>query len=134
MYQQITIVGNLGSDPEMKYMPQGDAVTQFSVAANRHTGSGDTRTEQTTWFRVSVWGRSAEACNKYLARGSSVLVVGSLVPDKDTGGPRVFQRSDGTAGAAYDVRADSVQFLGRADRSDDAPAKAPAKAQGDLPF
>lgn len=113
MYQKITIVGNLGRDPEMRYMPDGTAVTNFSVATsrtwtNRATGEKE---EETAWFRVGVWGRQAEACNQYLARGRKVLVDGSLVPDRATGGPKTFQRQDGTIGASFEIRADTVRFL-----------------------
>ena len=68
MYQQIIIVGNLGSDPEMRYMPDGTAVTNFSVATNRKwtDGNGDPQ-EEVPWFRESAWGREAETSNQYLA-------------------------------------------------------------------
>jgi single-strand DNA-binding protein len=113
MYQKIIIVGNLGSDPEMRYMPNGNAVTNFSVASNRRwtdQASGEPR-EETTWFRVSVWGKQAETANQYLSRGQKVLVEGRLRPDPQTGSPRTFQRQDGSVGASYEVTADSIRFL-----------------------
>ena len=113
MYQKITIVGYLGSDPEMRYMPDGTAVTSFSVATNR--GWTDKATGQpvkeTTWFRVSIWGRRGETANQYLNRGSRVLVEGRIKPDPNTGGPRVFTRQDGTVGASYEITADSFTFM-----------------------
>ena len=116
MYQKIILVGNLGSDPEMRYMPNGNAVTNFSLATNesytdRETGE---RVENATWWRVSVWGKSAEACNQYLARGARVLVEGKMKPDPATGAPKLFTRQDGTVGASYEMTAFSVQFLTRA--------------------
>ncbi|MCA9962146.1 MAG: single-stranded DNA-binding protein, partial [Anaerolineales bacterium] len=91
MYQKIILVGNLGRDPEMRYMPDGTAVTSFSMATNRRwtdRASGQP-VDETTWFRVSVWGRQAETANQYLSRGRKVLVEGVLVPDRATGGPKL---------------------------------------------
>ncbi len=112
MYQKITIVGNLGRDPEMRYTPSGQAVTNLNVATNnQYTNNNGERIKETTWFRVSVWGKQAENCNKYLQRGSKVLIEGRLRPDKATGGPNVFQRPDGSCGASFEVTAQTVQFL-----------------------
>lgn len=112
MYHTIIIVGNLGRDPEMRYTPQGTPVTNFSVATNRmYTNANGEQIKETIWFRVSAWGRLAETCNQYLKRGMRVLVEGRLIPDPSTGGPRVFTRQDGTAGATFEVRANVVRFL-----------------------
>lgn len=111
-YQRITIVGNLGRDPEMRYTPSGQAVTNFSVATNRqYTTSNGEKVKETVWFRVSAWGRQAETCNQYLNTGSQVLVEGRLTPDRETGGPRVFTRNDGTTGASFEITAGRVVFL-----------------------
>jgi single-strand DNA-binding protein len=113
MYQKITIVGNLGRDPEMRYTPQGTPVTNFSVATTyKWTSADGTPIEETTWFRVSAWGRMAEVCNEYLSKGRQVLVEGRLRPDPQTGGPRLWTRQDGTAGASFEVHANTVKFLG----------------------
>jgi single-strand DNA-binding protein len=113
MYQKITIVGNLGRDPEMRYTPQGTPVTNFSVATNRKwTNADGTPGEETTWFRVSAWGRTAEVCNEYLSKGRQVLVEGQLRPDPQTGGPRVWTGNDGIARASFEVTARTVRFLG----------------------
>jgi single-strand DNA-binding protein len=112
MYQQITIVGYLGRDPEMRFTPSGQAVTSFSVATSRsYTNNTGQKVDETTWFRVSVWGSQAEACNQYLSKGRPVLVVGRLRPDPQTGNPRVFTRNDGTPGASYEINALQVKFL-----------------------
>lgn len=112
MYQKLTIVGNLGRDPEMRYTPNGQAVTNLNVATNRQytTNTGE-RVKETTWWRVSVWGRQAEATNQYLRRGSKVLIEGRMTSDQGTGGPRVYQRQDGTWGASFEVNAQRVIFL-----------------------
>lgn len=112
MYQKIIIIGNLGRDPEMRYTPSGQAVTNFSVATNRqYTGSDGQRVDETIWFRVSAWGRQAETCNQYLKQGSKVLVEGRLTADAASGGPRIWTRQDGTPAASYEISAGTVQFL-----------------------
>lgn len=112
MYQRLVLVGNLGRDPEMRYTPNGTAVTQLSVATSRKwTDASGQLKEETAWFRVSVFGKQAESCNQYLAKGRKVLVEGDLVVDEKTGGPRVYQRKDGTYGASFEVRANTVRFL-----------------------
>lgn len=112
MYQKMIIVGNLGRDPEMRYTPGGQAVTNMSVATNRrYNDSNGQRVDETTWFRVSVWGNQAEAVNQYLQQGSRVLVEGRLNPDPETGGPRIWTRNDGTPGASFEITARRVVFL-----------------------
>ena len=118
MYHKIIIVGNLGKDPEMRFLPSGQAVTNFNVATSRqYTDSSNQRVKETIWFRVAVWGRQAESCNTYLHKGSKVLVEGRINPDPVTGGPRTYTRQDGTVGAQYEISATSVQFL--SSRSED---------------
>lgn len=113
MYQKITIVGRLGRDPEMRYLPDGTAVTTLSVATDR--GWTDKNTGQpvkeTTWFRVSVFGRQAESSNQYLTKGGMVLVEGHMQPDPQTGGPRIWTGQDGQARASFEIRAENVRFL-----------------------
>lgn len=76
---KVMIIGNLGSDPEMRYTPTGRPVTSFSVATSRNwvTSEGEQR-EATEWFRVVAWGNLAEICNRYLRKGSRVYVEGRL--------------------------------------------------------
>lgn len=76
---KVMIIGNLGSDPEMRYTPSGRPVTSFSVATSRSwvTSEGEHR-EATEWFRVVAWGNLAEICSKYLSKGSRVYVEGRL--------------------------------------------------------
>lgn len=132
MYQQIIIVGNLGKDPEMRYTPSGTPVTSLSVATNRkYTGSDGQQVKETTWFRVSVFGKMAETVAQYLKKGSAVLVEGRLTPDKTSGGPRVYQRPDGTMGATYEVAANTVRFL--SGRGESGPGSAPAPSEEDIP-
>lgn len=142
MYQQIVLVGNLGRDPEMRYTPSGTPVTSLNVATNRkYTGSDGQQVKETTWFRVSVFGKQAEACAQYLKKGSSVLVEGRLTPDPTTGSPRVFTRQDGSTGTSFEIFANTVRFLGGRDGASGAasPTSAPedaaaAGAEEEIPF
>ncbi len=139
MYHTIIIVGNLGRDPEMRFTPSGQAVTNFSVATSRqYTGNDGQLVKETIWFRISSWGKQAEVCNQYLRKGSKVLVEGRLVPDKETGGPKVFTRQDGTSGSSYEISASTVRFL--SSRGEDDSSAVPGDAAphtddaGDIPF
>jgi single-strand DNA-binding protein len=106
MYQQITLVGNLGRDPEMRYTGSGVPVTNFSVATTRTwTGADGQRQEKTVWFRVAAWRRLAEICNEYLAKGRRVLVVGEL--DE----PNIWTDQNGNTRADLQLTARDVQFL-----------------------
>lgn len=138
MYQNLIIVGNLGRDPEMRYTPSGQAVTNFNVATNRkYTTSDGNQVEETTWFRVSTWGKTAEVCNQYLKKGSKVLVEGRLNPDPDSGGPKIWTRQDGTSAASFELTANQVRFLST--RVEDEGAYTADNSQGisepeDIPF
>jgi single-strand DNA-binding protein len=127
MYQKLTIVGNLGRDPEMRYTSDGTPVTNFSVATNRRwTNQDGSQGEETIWFRVSAWRRLAEVCNEYLEKGRQVLVEGRLQPDRETGGPRIWTDRDGQPRASYEVTALTVKFLGRG-------VAAPGRSAADMP-
>ena len=107
MFNKITIIGNLGTDPEMRYTPSGWAVTSFSVATNRrYTRNGET-VDETEWFRVNAWGRLAETTNQYLEKGSLVYVEGRL-------SSRPWQTQNGDLRAGNEIRAQEVKFLPRA--------------------
>lgn len=110
-WHQTVVVGNLGGDPELRYMQSGQAVCNFSVAVNeswRDRQSGDQR-ERTTWYRVSVWGPRAESCNTYLSKGSQVLVTGNV-------SARGYINNSGEAAASLDLRVRDIRFLsGRGD-------------------
>ena len=135
MYHTIIIVGNVGRDPEMRFTPSGQAVTSFSVATNRQytTGNGE-QVKETIWFRISTWGKTAEVCNQYVKKGSKVLVEGRLTPDKATGGPRLWNKNDGTPAASYEVTASTVRFLSsRGEVSDSGPVSAGGMEMAELP-
>lgn len=139
MFHKVILVGNLGRDPEMRYTPGGQPVTSFSVASNRrYTDSSGQNVEETIWFRISVWGKQAEACKQYLAKGRQVLVEGRLVCDRQTGGPRTYKRSNGEMGTSFEINAEVVRFLGQRGDAQSAPAEpgtaSAAASEEEIPF
>jgi len=112
-YHTIIAVGNVGKEPEMRYLPSGQPVTSFSLATNRqYTNSSGQIVKETIWFRISVFGKQAESCSQYVHKGNQVLVEGRLVAD-EKGSPRIWQRQDGTSGASFEINAQTVRFLTR---------------------
>ena len=112
-WHQTIIVGNLGGDPELRYMQNGRAVCNFSVAVSekwRDRQSQEQR-EKTTWYRVAVWGGQAETCNTYLAKGRQVMVTGNV-------SARGYMNNNGEAAASLDLTARDVRFLGGRDGGD----------------
>ena len=104
---KIMLIGNVGSDPEMRYTPNGKAVTSFRMATNyRYVGPDGERREETEWFRVSVWGRQAESCNQFLSKGKRVYVEGRLHS-------RSWEGQDGQMRTSLEVSANRVIFLDR---------------------
>lgn len=131
MYQNTIVVGHLGDDPKMKYTQTGQAVTDFRIATTRKwkNQEGETQ-EKTTWFRVSVWGKQAEMCNQYLAKGRLVLVEGEI----EASG---WVDKEGKPRASLELRARNVRFLGgRGEQGEGAGERgqSPAGEEGDLPF
>jgi len=104
---KVIIVGNLGRDPEIRYMPSGDAIANIAVATSykskdRNTGE---QKEQTEWHRISFFGRLAEIVGQYLKKGSSVYVEGRLQTRK-------YTDKDGVEKYATDIIAENMQMLG----------------------
>jgi len=120
MYHKVIIAGYLGKDPEMRYTPSGQTVTNFSVATSRQwTGSDGRQRDETVWWRVTVWGRQAEICNQYLTKGRPVLIEGHVGGDRlpQSNGseqivPHVWQGQDGQPRAQFEITARLVRFLG----------------------
>jgi len=134
MYQQITLIGNLGSDPEMRYTPSGVPVTNFSLAINRRwTNQEGQPQEKTHWFRITTWRRQAEIANQYLAKGRRVMVVGEFES------ARPYTDRDGNPRVAIDITARDIRFLEprESDANNHASEAAVAEAEtgnGDIPF
>jgi single-strand DNA-binding protein len=108
---KITGVCRVGKDAEMRYTSTGTAVTNFSCASNRTYEQNNEKVKETTWLRITVWGKLAEACNKYVKKGMLVYVEGILTVDPTTGGPKVWEGKDGSAKANFEVSASVVEFL-----------------------
>ena len=135
-HQNCQIIGRLGADPEMRYAPSGQPVTNFSVAANRKYTTGDGQeVKETCWFKVSAWGKLAEACNSYLKKGSQVYVEGRLIVDPATGGPRIWTKQDGSPAASFEIHADLIRFLGGKNGDSNGQVSQPAAAgEPEIPF
>ena len=116
-YNKVTIIGNLGQDPETRYTPTGTMNVQFSVATSRRYNDRDgQQQESTTWFRVTAWGRLAETLDKLtqsgaLAKGRQVFVEGRLEQ-------REFTGRDGQQRSSLDVNASEFQLVGNRSDSD----------------
>jgi single-strand DNA-binding protein len=107
MYQQMTIVGNVGRDPEVRFTPQGVAVCDFSVAVNKEftTSNGESRTT-TVWFRVTCWRKLAEVVGKYVTKGKQLLVVGEITTS-------AYVDKAGLPQATIELTAQTIKFLGK---------------------
>ena len=107
-FNKIILVGNLGRDPELRYTPQGTPVCSFSLATNerRKDKSGEMQ-DQTTWFKITLWGRQAETASQYLTKGKPVYIEGRLRVE-------VWTDRDGKPRHTLEVNATDMQFLGSA--------------------
>lgn len=107
MYQQVTLVGNLGRDPEMRYTPSGVPVSSFSLAVNKSwTNNEGQRQDKTTWFRITCWRKQAEVVSQYLTKGRQVLVIGEINE------PSTYTDREGNSRASLEVTANVVKFIG----------------------
>lgn len=131
---KVILVGNLGRDPEMRYMPSGDALASFSVATtDSWKDKNGQKQERTEWHRISMFGKLAEIAGEYLKKGSSVYIEGRLQTRK-------WQDKEGNERQTTEVVADRMQMLGgRAgsntyEMMDDEPASsAPSKSSSSSP-
>src|SRR4051794_39757017 len=106
------IIGNLGRDPEMRYTPSGQAVTQFTVAVNRnYKDQQGERQEETEWFRVVAWGQQAEFSAEYLRKGAKVYVEGRIQT-------RQWEGQDGQKRYTTELVANTIQTLERRQREE----------------
>ena len=134
-FNKVILVGNLGRDPELRYTPQGTPVCSFTMATNerRKDKSGEIQ-DQTTWFRVTLWGRQAETASQYLTKGRQVYIEGRLRVEE-------YTDRDGKPRHSLEVNATDMQFIGS--RGDEAsaprtqaaePADRPEVSDDDIPF
>lgn len=137
MLNQAQLIGHLGRDPEVRYMPNGDAVASFSIATaekwkDKQTGESK---EQTEWHRISAFGKLAEIVERFLQKGSLVYVSGKIVTRK-------YTDKDGVEKYTTEIRANEMKMLGGNRTEEQKPAQKPApqKSSGfddlpdDLPF
>ncbi len=114
---KVILVGNLGADPEMRYLPSGEAVANLRVATTDQWKDKDgNKQELTEWHRVSFFGRQAEVCGQYLKKGSQIYVEGSIRTRK-------WQDKDGQDRYSTEVRGDRMQMLGGRQGMSDAPPR-----------
>ena len=113
----------------MRFTPEGNPVTTINIATSRRYKEKD----ETTWFRVTVWGKQAESVNQYLQKGSKVLVEGRITPDAN-GGPRVYQKKDGTWAGSYDVTAENVRFMSAKGETSGSSTDTDEAGDDDIPF
>jgi len=104
---KVTVIGNVGNEPEMRFTPNGKPVTSFSVATNWvFTSPEGERRQETEWFNVVAWNRLAEQCNQFLAKGKLVYVEGRIHT-------RNWEGQDGQSHSRMEVIANRVIFLDR---------------------
>lgn len=111
---KVMIIGNVGTDPEMRYTPNGNPVTSFRMATSRvYTSADGERHQDTEWFTIIAWNQLAEQCNQYLAKGRRAYVEGRLRS-------RTWEGQDGQTRSRNEIIANRVLFL---DRAPESPAK-----------
>ncbi len=104
---KVMIIGNLGSEPEMRFTPNGSPVTSFRVATNRvYTTAEGERKQETEWFTVVAWNKLAEQCNQFLTKGRLVYAEGRLRT-------RTWESQDGQKHYRTEIIANRVTFLDR---------------------
>jgi len=122
MFQQITLIGHLGNDPESRYTPSGTMVTAFRMAtSSQWTNAAGERQEKVVWWRISIWGeKQGDPVAKYLRKGSKCMVIGEVEA------PNVYVSKTGEHAASLEVKAQMVRFLDS--RSDgDSTGRAPTQ-------
>ncbi|HXJ32520.1 MAG TPA: single-stranded DNA-binding protein [Candidatus Eisenbacteria bacterium] len=103
---KVMLIGNLGRDPELRFTPSGRAVARFSLATSEQwTAQDGTRQDRTEWHNIVVWGKQAETCGQYLAKGRQVFIEGSVRS-------RQYDDKEGQKRYITEIIAQRVQFLG----------------------
>lgn len=124
-YQQCLIIGNVGRDPETRDLPNGDKVTNFSVAVTRKWSDRQTneRREETTWFRVACYRQLADIANQYVRKGGQVMVSGRI-------SARAYLDNNQQPAVSLDLNADQLQLLGSRDGAEGGGAYSGGGASG----
>jgi single-strand DNA-binding protein len=122
-FNRAILMGNLTRDPELRYIPNGSAVVNLRLAVNRsYKNQNGELKEEVTYVNVVVWGKQAENCSEYLAKGSSVFIEGRLQS-------RQWETEDGQKRSVLEVVADRVQFLDRKKQGGDTEGDHKAQTQ-----
>src|SRR4051794_33072766 len=103
-FLQVIAIGNIGRVEELRYLPSGVPVLNFSLAVNQISGTGENRQEKTVWLRVAIWRQLAESLKPYLEKGKQVMVVGTIEA-------RAYAGSDGQPQASLEMTARDVRLL-----------------------
>ena len=103
------VIGNVGSNPELRYTPSGKPVTSFAVATNRCYMKNNGRVEETEWFTVVVWNKLAESCNQYVTKGQLVFSSGRIHLNK-------WETKEGKQGSRLELHAHNVIFLSKSNQ------------------
>ncbi|MBX3014606.1 MAG: single-stranded DNA-binding protein [Caldilineaceae bacterium] len=124
MFQQLILIGHIGTAPEMRYTASGVPVTNFNLAVSRRWTNAEGQTQdKTTWFRISLWRRQAEIASQYLTKGQRVMIIGEV----ETARP--WTDRDGNLRATIEVTATEFRFMeNRAEQSHTEQGAPPAEA------
>jgi len=135
VFQQTTLVGNVGNPPDMRYTPSGVPVCTFSLAVNKSwMDANGNKQDKTTWWRVTCWRKLAETVSQYVTKGMRVLVVGEDVE------ARAYTNRAGEAAASLEITANVVRFLSAKNENNHGAESAPQAVQDapgsdmDVPF
>jgi single-strand DNA-binding protein len=116
---KVILVGNLGSDPEIRYTPSGSAVANFSLATkDQWTGKDGQKEEKTEWHKIVAWGRLGEICGEYLKKGSQVFIEGRIQT-------KSWEDRDGNKRYTTEIIALAMQMLGSPSKKEGGEAKTP---------
>ncbi|HEY6019156.1 MAG TPA: single-stranded DNA-binding protein [Candidatus Paceibacterota bacterium] len=115
---KVILVGNLGRDPELRYIPSGDAVVNLAIATtDKYKDKSGQTVESTEWHKVNFFGKRAEVCGQYLKKGSQVYIEGSLKTRK-------YTDKDGVEKYSTEIRGDRMQMLGSKQDAQSSPKSA----------
>ena len=127
MLNKVQLIGRLGADPELRHTPSGSAVATFNLATNERFKDSNGESQETTeWHRIVVWGKLAEICAQYLAKGKLIYVEGSIKT-------REYEHKDGNNRRVTEIVARTMQMLDRAGNGSKS-KDVPPPTDGDIPF
>lgn len=132
--QMLMYEGYLAEEPEMRYTPDGKAVTNFRIGSSRSYKTADGKAVKTTTrINVAAWGKLGEIVNKYCGKGSHVIVTGALRTN-EFGAPTVYQNKNGEWRAKFEVNADEIRIIRGKDTETDVGESEDSTFDGELPY